>query len=53
MKTLRMHISEYDYQRIKMSLLGEKFCARDFDKEAGEEVLICLEKPTEPEPEAE
>jgi hypothetical protein len=44
MRTLRMHISEWDYQRIKMSLIAEKFCNRDFDKAAGEEVLICQEK---------
>ena len=45
MRTLRMHLSEWDYQRCKNSLMAERFCIRVFSVEAGEEMLICLEKP--------
>ena len=43
MRTLRMHISEWDYGRCRNSLLGERFCARGSFQEYGEEVLIMLE----------
>jgi hypothetical protein len=39
MKTLRMHISEWDYMRCKNSLLAERFCTRSFVPEFGEEIL--------------
>ncbi|MCX8125552.1 MAG: YfjI family protein [Dehalococcoidia bacterium] len=39
MRVLRMHINEHDYQRIKMTLLAEKFCIKSYDQ-SGEEVLV-------------
>jgi len=41
MKTLRNEINEYDYQRIKLSLLGEKFIRLDYREH--EEWLILTE----------
>lgn len=43
LKTLRMHISEWDYNNIRNSLVSERFCKREFDQEMRDEVLICLE----------
>lgn len=51
LRTLRMHLSEWDYGRVRNSLVGERFCRREFDQQIGDEVLICLETekaPTEP-----
>lgn len=48
--TLRMHINEYDYGRCKNTLVAERFCNREFSPEEGEEILTCLEKQREPEP---
>jgi hypothetical protein len=47
MKTLRMHMNEYDYARIKMSLVSEKFLRPHFDVSIGEEILIPLEETTD------
>lgn len=44
MHTLRHNISAWDYERIVLSLLAERFCLKEWDKEAGEQQLICLEE---------
>jgi hypothetical protein len=44
MKTLRMHINEFDYTRIKMALLSEKFLTISFDQVLKEEVLTPVEE---------
>jgi hypothetical protein len=41
--TLRMHISIFDYDRIRNTLLAERFCRRETCQEQKDEVLICLE----------
>lgn len=43
--TLRMHISVQDYERIRNTLIAERFCTRETCQEQKDEVLICLEKP--------
>jgi hypothetical protein len=42
---LRMHISVMDYDRIRNTLLAERFCRRESCEEQKDEVLICLEEP--------
>lgn len=42
--TLRMHISVMDYERIRNTLMAERFCTREMCQEQKDEVLICLEK---------
>jgi hypothetical protein len=42
LRTLRMHISEWDFQRIRNGLVAERFCSREFKE--GDEFLTCLEK---------
>jgi hypothetical protein len=44
LRTLRMHISEWDYTRIRNGLVAERFCERQFCQTAGDELLICQEK---------
>jgi len=39
MKTLRMHLNEFDYVRVKMALASERFLVAHFDQQRGEEVL--------------
>ena len=41
--TLRMHISVQDYERIRNTLIAERFCSREVCQEQKDEVLICLE----------
>lgn len=48
MHTLRMHLSDWDYGRVRNSLCAERFCKRVFSHEDGEEILICNEKPFNP-----
>jgi hypothetical protein len=48
MHTLRMHLSDWDYGRVRNSLVSERFCKRVFSQEDAEEVLICNEKPFNP-----
>lgn len=43
--TFRMHISEWDFMRIRNSLLAERFCERQYCQTEKDELLICLEKP--------
>jgi len=42
LQTLRMHISEWDYQRIRNTLIAERFCVRTVCQEKGDELLKCL-----------
>jgi len=45
--TLRMHISHHDYERIRNTLIAERFCKRTQCQEVKDELLICLETQTE------
>lgn len=36
---LKNHLNEWDYVRVKNSLVAERFCTRNFDTVKGEEVL--------------
>lgn len=58
LRTLRMHLNEWDFMRVRNSLIAERFCTRKYDQEEGDELLICLEQKSqlnqlEPEPELE
>jgi len=44
MHTLRHNISAWDYERILRSLLAERFCVSEWNKESGGQELICLEE---------
>ncbi len=44
LRIMRMHISEWDYLRIKNTLIAERFCERGVCKEKGDEYLTCIEK---------
>jgi hypothetical protein len=44
MRSLRMHLNEFDYVRVKMALVSEKFLAAKYDTELKEEILIPLEE---------
>lgn len=44
MRSLRMHINEFDYVRVKMALSSEKFLQAKYDTGLQEEVLIPLEE---------
>jgi hypothetical protein len=45
--TLRMHISDWDFTRIRNGLIAERFCERKFCQVQGDELLICLESTNE------
>lgn len=47
---LRMHISDWDYMRIRNSLLAERFCSRTYDSGVSDELLVCLESAPQPTP---
>lgn len=44
MSTLRHNINYWDYERIVRSLLAERFCSSHWDKDTGEQTLLCLEQ---------
>lgn len=43
MRALSMHLSEPDYQKVKMALIAEKSVIREWDQELKEEVLVSYE----------
>jgi hypothetical protein len=46
MKNLRMHINEYDYVRVKIALVSEKFLTAHYNQELKEEILTPIEGAT-------
>jgi hypothetical protein len=43
LRALKMDLSEWDYRRVRDSLIAERFCKCIIDQEAGDQLLICLE----------